>query len=224
MQVGLRRLDGFMPEPQRDHGAGCATEAVVLRAALSALERGYRVQVPVDARSGLSARTENAALRQIEAAGGASILARCARLLGLPVHHSVVPEGGKAPEVLPDLAKETEGAPQFARMTADPFLDPQTREAIDAVKRPVLVIAGLATEAVVLHAALSALERDYRVQVPVDACGGLSARTEDAALRQIEAAGGVTTSVVSLVTAMAPDFAREPGRNTFAALQALRLA
>jgi hypothetical protein len=33
--------------------------------------------------------------------------------------------------VLPDLAKETDGAPQFARMTADPFLDPQTREAID---------------------------------------------------------------------------------------------
>ena len=155
----------------------------------------------------------------------ASVLARCARLLGLPVHHSVVPEGGKAaPEVLPDLARETESAPQFARMTADPFLDPQTREAIDAVKRPVLVIAGFATEAVVLHAALSALESDYRVQVPVDACGGMSPRTEDAALRQIEAAGGVTTSVVSLVTAMAPDFAREPGRNTFAAQQALRLA
>ena len=76
----------------------------------------------------------------------AAVLARCARMLGLPVHHSVVPEGGKAPEVLPDLAKETEGAPQFARMTADPFLDPQTREAIDAVKRPVLVIAGLRSE------------------------------------------------------------------------------
>jgi len=86
------------------------------------------------------------------------------------------------------------------------------------------VIAGFATEAVVFHAALSALESGYQVQVPVDACGGMSARTEDAALRQIGAAGGVTTSVVSLVTAMAPDFAREPGRNTFAALQALRLA
>jgi Isochorismatase family len=154
----------------------------------------------------------------------ASVLAECARLLSLPVHHSVVPEGGVAPEVLPDLAKETEGAPQFARMTVDPFLDPQTRAAIDTVKRPVLVIAGFATEAVVLHAALSALESGYRVQVPVDACGGMSVRTEDTAIRQIEAAGGVTTSVVSLVTAMAPDFAREPGGKTFAALQALRLA
>ena len=46
----------------------------------------------------------------------ASVLARRARVLGLPMHHSVVPEGGEAPEVLPDLAKETEGAPQLARM------------------------------------------------------------------------------------------------------------
>jgi hypothetical protein len=111
----------------------------------------------------------------------ASVLARCARLLELPVHHSVVPEGGKAPEVLPDLAKETEGALQFVRTTVDPLLDPQTREAIDAVKRPVLVIADIATEAVVLHAALSALESDYQVQVPVDACGGMSARGRGAA-------------------------------------------
>ena len=67
-------------------------------------------------------------------------------------------------------------------------------------------------------------ERCGRPELRSAACGGLSARTEDAALRQIEAAGGVTTSVISLVTAMAPDFAREPDRNTFAALQALRLA
>jgi len=39
----------------------------------------------------------------------ASVLARCARLLRLPVHHSVVPEGGKAPEVLPDTRKGNRG-------------------------------------------------------------------------------------------------------------------
>jgi nicotinamidase-related amidase len=87
-----------------------------------------------------------------------------------------------------------------------------------------LVIAGFATEVVVLHGVRDAIAAGYRAYVPVDACGGMSSRTEDAALRQIEAAGGVTTSVVSLVTAMAPDFAQEPGRNTLAALQALRLA
>ena len=33
----------------------------------------------------------------------ASVLAKCARLLGLPVHHSVVPEGGEAPEACEKL-------------------------------------------------------------------------------------------------------------------------
>jgi hypothetical protein len=73
-------------------------------------------------------------------------------------------------------------------MTADPLLDPQTREAIDAVKRPVIVIACFATG------------------------------------RRAPRCRKLTTSVVSLVTAMAPDFAQEPGRKTFAALEALSLA
>ena len=130
MQVGLRRLDGFMPEPQRDHGVGCATEAVVLRAALSALERGYRVQVPVDARGGFSARTENATLRQIEAAGGASILARCARLLGLPMLHSVVPHTGRqgAMAVTSDTT-EVVTMPETIRFAASPRI-------LEALPRP----------------------------------------------------------------------------------------
>ena len=40
---------------------------------------------------------------------------------------------------------------------------------------------------------------------------GMSSRTEDAAFRQIEAAGGVTTSVVTLVTALAPNSSADLG-------------
>jgi hypothetical protein len=64
----------------------------------------------------------------------------------------------------------------------------------------------------------------YRAYVPVDACGGLSSRTEDAAFREIEAAGGVTTSVIKLVTAPAPDFNADLGGKAFGILQSLRLA
>jgi hypothetical protein len=45
---------------------------------------------------------------------------------------------------------------------------------------------------------------------------------EDAAFRQIEAAGGVTTSVVSLVTALAPDFSTDLGGKSFGILKSLR--
>ena len=76
----------------------------------------------------------------------------------------------------------------------------------------------------VVHAVLDAIAAGYRVYVPVDACGGMSCRTEDAAFRQIEAVGGVTTSVVTLVTALAPDFSTDLGGKTFGILQSLRLA
>src|ERR1700719_3671160 len=153
----------------------------------------------------------------------AAVLAQVARLLRLPMHLSVVPEGGQRPELIPELARETDGVAQQSRVWASPFLDEATRAAIAATGRQHLVIAGFATEAVVLHAVLDAIAAGYRVYVPVDACGGLSARTEDAAFRQIEAAGGVTTSVVTLVTALAPDFSTDLGGKAFGILQSLRL-
>jgi hypothetical protein len=62
------------------------------------------------------------------------------------------------------------------------------------------------------------------VLVSVFACGGMSARTEHATFRRIKASGAVNTSVVGLVTALAPDFSTSPGKEAFAALQSLRLA
>ena len=71
-------------------------------------------------------------------------------------------------------------------MTASPFLDEATRAAIAAPGRQHLVVAGFATEAVVLHTVRDAIAAGYQVYVPVDACGGMSSRTEDTAFRQIE--------------------------------------
>ncbi len=152
------------------------------------------------------------------------MLAEVAALLGLPVHFSVVPDGDKPPVLIPELAPHSGGAPLLPRMSASPFLDPVTRSALAQAGRDTLIVAGFATEVVVLHAVRAAIAAGYQVLVPVDACGGLSARTEDAAFRQIEAAGGVTTSVVGLVTALAPDFSGPPGQEAFAALQSMRLA
>ncbi len=156
-------------------------------------------------------------------ARSAAVLAQVARLLHLPMHLSVVPEGGRRPELIPELVRETEGVAQHPRMSASPFLDEATRAAIAATGRQHLVIAGFATEAVVLHGVGDAIAAGYQVYVPVDACGGMSSRTEDAAFRQIEAAGGVTTSVVTLVTALAPDFSTDLGGKAFGILQSLRL-
>src|ERR1700739_2680291 len=126
-------------------------------------------------------------------ARSAAVLAQVARLLHLPMHLSVVPERGHRRELIPELARETEGVVQHLRMTASPFLDEATRAAIVATGRQHLVVAGFATEAVVLHAVCDAIAAGYRAYVPVDACGGMSSRTEDSVFPQIEAAGAVMT-------------------------------
>src|SRR6266849_10003460 len=76
----------------------------------------------------------------------AVVLAQVARLLHLPMHLSVVPEGGQRPELIPELAQETDGVAQYLRVLASPFLDEATRAAIAATGRQHLVIAGFATE------------------------------------------------------------------------------
>jgi nicotinamidase-related amidase len=157
-------------------------------------------------------------------ARSAAVLAQVARLLHLPMYLSVVPEGGQPPELIPALARETEGVTQHPRLSNSPFLDEATRAAIAATGRQRLVIAGFTTEVVVLHAVCDAIAAGYRAYVPVDACGGMSSRTEEAAFRQIEAAGGITTSVVTLVTALAPDASTDLGGKAFELIQSIRLA
>jgi hypothetical protein len=152
----------------------------------------------------------------------AGVLMEVAKLFSLPTTLSVVPEGDKAP----DLISELRGggfAQEKLRATASPFLDEATNNLLGRSRRKVLIIGGFATEAVVLHAVLDAREQGYEVLVPVDVCGGLSERTEQAALRQITAAGAITTSVVSIATKLAPDFTTELGKDLFNIVQRLRL-
>jgi isochorismate hydrolase len=164
-----------------------------------------------------SKTTEPDALRQ-----SAGVLLQVAKLFGLPTTLSVVPEQEKAPESIPELRND-EFAPEKLRTCASPFLDPATVQRLAETDRKVLILAGFATEVVVLHAALDARMQGYQVIVAVDACGGMSERTEQAALSQLEGAGVLISSVVSVATKLAPDFTTEKGKQMFALLQQLRL-
>jgi nicotinamidase-related amidase len=82
------------------------------------------------------------------------------------------PRAPREPELIPELAKETAGLPQFLRTGVS--LDERTTQALASNLRTTLIIAGFGTEAVVVHAATAAIASGYRVLIPVDACGGLS--------------------------------------------------
>jgi nicotinamidase-related amidase len=97
------------------------------------------------------------------------------------------------------------------RTTTDAALHAPTREAIARTGRKTLLITGVATEVIVQHSALSGAANGFHVQTVVDACGGLSARTEEAAFRRLAQAGVVTTSVASIAGQLAGDFTQPKG-------------
>ena len=138
-------------------------------------------------------------------------LAKLARLFDIPAIVTTAPGSPSAPEVTPEIAATLGNRPLHTRNTTDAFLHSETRDAILATKRGALLIAGVATEIIVQHSALSGIARGLHVEVVIDACSGVSARTEDAALRRLVQAGVATTSVASVGAQLAGDLSRPKG-------------
>lgn len=145
-------------------------------------------------------------------------LAQLARLLDIPVTLSAAPRAG-GPMIIEEASFPA--APVFVRGGPCAWDDAATRQAITAQPRKTLALCGVSSEIVVLHTALDAIAAGFEVVVLLDACGGFSARTEQAAFRQIEAVGGRITGVASFATDLVRDFATPTGGEVIAALHGL---
>ncbi len=148
----------------------------------------------------------------------AAVLALAASKLGMPMTFCVVPIGGRPGHVIPELADYSDEGNTFSRDFTNPFLDARFVKRLKDNSRPTLVLVGYTAETAVLLTALDALAAGYSVHVPVDAIGSRSTRTEAAAIRQIELAGGVTTSVRSLLMRLAPNISKGHDAEVFKAL------
>jgi nicotinamidase-related amidase len=148
-------------------------------------------------------------------------LARLAKLFRAPIHLSVVAMSDTPPRIVPELAAETAGVPLLARTIIPAFDDEPTRKAIAATGRHDLVVCGLLTEVAVLLACFGAIRNGYEVHVPMDACGGLSERTEQAACRRIESFDANTAATATLGAVLAQELSSEIGKSMMAILQDL---
>jgi len=138
-------------------------------------------------------------------------LAKLSALHKLPTFLSAVPPGGAFFDV---VTGPLAGSAPRLRTQTTAFADPGIVSELAACGRKTLILAGVASEIVVQRTALDALAAGYEVLVAVDACGGIDARTEDAAWRRIVAAGGATTSTVTFAAELAGDFMTEIGGAT----------
>jgi nicotinamidase-related amidase len=101
--------------------------------------------------------------------------------------------------------------PQHTRTTTDAFTHAPTRDAIAKTGRKTLLVAGVATEIIVQHSSLSAAAHGFEVQIVIDACGGLTERTEDAALRRLTQNDVIISSIASIAGQLAGDFTTSIG-------------
>ena len=142
---------------------------------------------------------------------------KVAQLFDIPVFVSLVPTGPKSPEAVSEL----ENLPAYPRHFPGAFNQPEIAHALAATGRKTLAVGGIVSEIAVLHGALTAIREGYDVHILVDCCGGLTERSELAAFRQIEAAGGTLSSVASFFTTLVPDFQQPHGMDMLTLLQSL---
>ncbi|HKD14711.1 MAG TPA: isochorismatase family protein [Candidatus Angelobacter sp.] len=158
-----------------------------------------------DLQAGIAELTQTNPLDRLKKAVRA--LARLAKLLDIPVIVTGVRgEDGNPAIVIPQIGEILGDLPTHHRTTCDSFLNQEIVSAIQATGRKTLLISGVATELAVQLPALTAADQGYRVYVVLDACGGMSERTEQAALLRLAKAGATTVSVMTLAGELAGDF------------------
>lgn len=143
----------------------------------------------------------------------AGALAKLCALHELPAFLSSIPQGGT---FLKGVVEPLGEPPLRPRTVTTAFGDAQLVADLQATGRKVVVLAGVASEIVVLRTALDALAAGFEVQIAIDACGGFSERTEAAAWNRATANGAVMTSVVTLAAELAGDFTTPTGEETLA--------
>jgi nicotinamidase-related amidase len=130
-------------------------------------------------------------------------------LLEIPAIVSAVQgQDGSSAKIMPEIAQGLGELSISYRTTTDSFENQAIKQTIEATGRKTLLIAGVATEVAVQMTALSACDAGYRVFIVIDAVGGISQRSEDAALHRIAQAGGSTVSVAGLAGELAGDFSQ----------------
>ena len=152
-------------------------------------------------------------------------LSKLAKIFGMPaIVSGVAGQDGSAPKMIPQLSDGIGGFTIHQRTTADSFRNEAIVAAVKATGRQTLLISGVSSEVAVQLPALTATDMGYRVFVVADACGGMSERTEQAAIQRISKTGGAAVSVMSLAGELAGDFRTAEGQAAIGVLYEMAMA
>ena len=149
-------------------------------------------------------------------------LARIARAVGLPVVLTASMEDRiqgplvlELEQILPEAFAQRIKRPGIVNaMHHDGF-----NKAVKATGRKKLIVAGVTTEICVTFPVLQMLEEGYEVQVSADASASWSKLGNKLALRRMENAGAVITTVDQIISELAIDWTSPNGKQLEAILE-----
>jgi nicotinamidase-related amidase len=140
-------------------------------------------------------------------------LARTAKVFGIPIVASTSATKVYSGPLMPALHAAIPDVVPVERRNMNIWEDDRARSAVEATGRKRLLISGLLTEACVTFGVFSALASGFEVFVVGDACGGLTGKSHDLALRRMEAAGAVMTSWIQVLLEFQRDWTRKDTYN-----------
>ena len=152
---------------------------------------------------------------------GAVALAKIDRGYGMPLVVTLGPEGDPRGGLYPALAAELGDHPLVHRQGAfDSFDEAEFVEAIEATGRKHMLIAGLMTEGCVLHTVLGGLRRGYGATLVLDATGGETQTSHDAAVTRMVMSGVVPSTWLSFASELQGTYENLATLDLYRSLQA----
>jgi nicotinamidase-related amidase len=145
---------------------------------------------------------------RLEVVHNVQILAKAARIFGLPTVLSTVAKDSFSGPFMPEVTDLFPTQEIIDRTTINSWLDPDFRRAIEATGRRKIVLAGLWTEACVMFPTLDLLAAGYEVYIPADACGDVSKEAHERAMQRLVQAGAVPMTSLQFVFELQQDWAR----------------
>jgi nicotinamidase-related amidase len=146
------------------------------------------------------------------------VLARAAKMFGVPVILTVVKSGEFKGKLAPQLLALFPGQQPIPRSSLNAWDDQGFVAAVRNTGRRNFLMAGLWSEACLAFPALQMLEEGFGVYVVKDASRGTHKAAHDTALRRVEQAGGVSVTALQVLLELQRDWARAEHYDEVAAI------
>lgn len=151
----------------------------------------------------------------------AALVAKAARLFGASTILTTVAEKTFSGPIFGEIKSVFPDAPVIDRSTMNCWEDKNVTDAVNAIGKPRIVLAGLWTSVCIVGPAVSALDQGFEVYVIADACGDVSDEAHARAMERMVQCGAVPMTSLQYLLELQRDWAR---KETYAGVSEIAVA